>query len=308
MAKEREAPEPRELLDPTDRVVRGHRVAEALDLGAHDRLVEAKRRRKGDCVQRSVGKAVTPAERLRHRVREAKPRAGERGSRVHGAFEQPSAPFDVVAVGEDERERRRDELRSFERVLVRLVVSALDVERLGRVREGVEGGAARLPGRKPERQLRLVDDPREPGAAAAGLDTALLVANPEAGSPLGSRVGGGDGDDRELGPRGDGLGRVDRAAAADGEDPVDPLGSLGRLLDDLDRRVGLDAVERVRGGQLELTPALARDEERPLDAQLLEERPELDETPANDYESLSLAKERKASAARVADRPRARTM
>jgi hypothetical protein len=53
-----------------------------------------------------VGKAVATAERLRHRVRKAEPRAGERGSRVHGAFEQPSAPFDVVAVGEDERERR----------------------------------------------------------------------------------------------------------------------------------------------------------------------------------------------------------
>jgi hypothetical protein len=72
--------------------------------------------------------------------------------------------------------------------------------------------------------------------------------------------------------------------------------------------MGLDAVERLRGGELELAPAFARDEERPLDAQLLEKRPELGETPANDYESLSLAKERKASAARVADRPRARTM
>ena len=133
-------------------------------------------------------------------------------------------------------------------MLVGLVVSSLDVERLGGVREGVEGGAARLPGRKPERQRRLVDDPREPGAAAAGLDAAFLVANPEAGRPLGSRVRGGNGDDGELGSSGDGLGRVDRAATADGEDPVDPLGGAGDLLDDLDRRVGLDAVERVRGG------------------------------------------------------------
>ena len=176
------------------------------------------------------------------------------------------------------------------------------------MRKGVEGGAARLPGGKPKRKLRLVDDSREPGAAAGGLDAALLVANPKAGSPLGSRVRGGDGDDGELGSRGDGLGRVDGAAAADGEDPVDSLGGPGDLLDDLDRRVGLDSVEGIRGGQLELAPALARDEERPLDAQLLEERPELGETPANDYESLSLAKDRKASAARVADRPRARTM
>jgi hypothetical protein len=116
------------------------------------------------------------------------------------------------------------------------------------VREGVEGGAARLPGRKPERQLRLVDDSREPGAAAAGLDAALLVANPEAGSPLGSRVRGRNGDNGQLGSRGDGLRRVDRAAAADGQDSVDPLGGLGNLLDDLDRRVRPDAVERVRGG------------------------------------------------------------
>jgi hypothetical protein len=72
--------------------------------------------------------------------------------------------------------------------------------------------------------------------------------------------------------------------------------------------VGLDAVERVRGGQVQLAPPLARDEQGPLDAQLFEQRPELGETPANDYESLSLAKERKASAARVAERPRARTM
>jgi hypothetical protein len=308
VAKEREAPEPREFLDAADRVVRRHRVAEAFDLGARDGLVEAKRGSECDCVQRPMGKAVAAAEPLRHRVRKAEPRPGERGPCVHGAFEQPSAALDVVAVGEDERERRGDEFRSFERVLVRLVVPSLDVERLGGVRESVEGGAACLPGRKPKRQLRLVDDPREPGAAAAGLDAARLVANPEAGSPLGSRVRGGDGDDGELGSRGDGLGRVDRAAAPDGKNPVDPLGGPGDLLDDLERRVGLDAVEGLRGGQLELAPALARDEERPLDAQFLEERPELGETPANDYESLSLAKERKASAARVAERPRARTM
>jgi hypothetical protein len=193
-------------------------------------------------------------------------------------------------------------------VLVRLLVSPLDVERLGGVREGVQSGAGGLPGRKPKGQLRLVDDPREPSAAATGLDAALLVANPEAGSPLGPRVRRRDGDDGKLGPRRDGLGRVDGAAAANGEEPVEPLSGAIDLLDDLDRRVGLNAVERVRGGQLQPAPALARDEERPLDAQLLEERPELGETPANDYESLSLAKERKASAARVAERPRARTM
>ena len=69
----------------------------------------------------------------------------------------------------------------------------------------------------------------------------------------------------------------------------------------------LDAVEALGDGQLELPPALARDQQRLLDPELVENRRELVQSPANDQPSRSFAKERNSSAARVAARPRPRT-
>jgi hypothetical protein len=66
-------------------------------------------------------------------------------------------------------------------------------------------------------------------------------------------------------------------------------------------------VVRLGDGEDEIPPPVARDEERPIDPQFAQERLELRETPPNDQESRSIAKERNASAARVDARPRART-
>ena len=92
------------------------------------------------------------------------------------------------------------------------------------------------------------------------------------------------------------LPRVDGGAAADREDPV-----------------GVDGYVDVHRGHLrppgdvrhvERAPPLARDHERPCDAELGERRAELADPPADDHGSVSRANSTNARAARVSVRPR----
>jgi hypothetical protein len=193
--EEREAPEARQLLGPADRVVGRHRLAETFDLGRGDRLVEAKCRRETDRVQRSVRQPVAAPERLRHRVCKAQAGASESCARVHCAFEQSTATFDVFQVGEHEWQRGRDDVRALQSLFVGDVVPPLDVERFGAMSERVHRGAARFLNRKAQCQLRLVDDAGEVRAGASRLDATLFVADAEARSPLGPGVGRGHGED-----------------------------------------------------------------------------------------------------------------
>ena len=153
-----EAREAGELLHLPRRVVAPDRLAEACDLGGGDRLVEAQRRRQADRVEGAVRDPVAAAERLRHRVAEAEPRAPQRGPGVHGALEQLAARLDVATVGENARQRGGDQGGARERLAIGLRVAARDIERLGAVGERVQRRPARFVLGKPERQLRLVDD------------------------------------------------------------------------------------------------------------------------------------------------------
>ena len=171
-------------------------------------------------VRRAVGDPVATAERLSHRVTERQPRGAERGAGVLGAFEQPGASFEVLAVGEHLRQRLVDQLRARERLAIALGVVTGHVERLGTVRQRVQRRPAALVARQVERQPRLVDDSGEVRSGAAALHPAAGVADAEESRPLGARVGRRHRDERQAGLGGDGLGQVDRAAAADGEQAV----------------------------------------------------------------------------------------
>jgi hypothetical protein len=135
------------------------------------------------------------------------------------------------------------------------------------VGEGVHRGAAALGARELERQLRLVHDPCQPRACAAALHPAVVVTDAEEARPLGARVRRRHGDELEPSRGRECLGEVDGAAAAHGQDPVGALSGS---------RDGVDAVGRnfapagVRG-KVELRPALAGDEERPLGAHFVED-------------------------------------
>ena len=143
-----------------------------------------------------MGDPVAAAERLSHRVAEAQAGACKRRSRVHCPLEQLAPCIEVAAVGEHARERVGNEGGARERLPVRVRVPAGHVEGLGAVREGVQRGPARLARGKSQRQLRLVDDSLHVRAAAAELEPACLVPDPESRCPFGSRVGRRDGDQR----------------------------------------------------------------------------------------------------------------
>ena len=168
-------------------------------------------------------------------------------------------------------------------MLVTLRVPARDVERLGGVRERVQGRATALLAREPEGQLGLVDDPRQVCADATALHAPVGVAHAEECRPLGARVGGRHRDEAEAGRRRDRLGEVDRAATADGEEAVRPGGGRGRLGHPVARHL----VPAAGRGHIEPRPALACNQERPLDPELGEQRRELVEPPADDHSRVA---------------------
>jgi hypothetical protein len=186
-------------------------------------------------------------------------------------------------------------------------VSPLDVEGFRAVSKRVQRRPAGFLRGQPESKLGHVDDARELRPTPAGLHPPLLVENTEARRPFGSRVGRRDGDDGQPRCGRDRLAGVDSTAASDREDAVGVVRFLDRRLDDPSRSVRLHAEEPSRGRQPQIAPALARHEQGPFDAELRQERPKLGESPANLYETRSFAKARNASAARVIERPRART-
>src|SRR5918999_3742883 len=138
MSQEAEAREPGELLDPGDRVVAPHRLAEALDFLRRHLEVEAKRRGETDRIESSVREAVASPERLCHRVAEPKPRTGEGGAGVHGTFEEVLPTLLVLPIRQDERKRERDQPCPGERLRVCAGIAALDVESLRAVRQRVQ--------------------------------------------------------------------------------------------------------------------------------------------------------------------------
>src|SRR5207237_10660789 len=81
----------------------------------------------------------------------------------------------------------------------------------------------------------------------------------------------------------DSLGEVDRAAAADRQQPVGVPRSRGNLVDPVARHLAPAS----RRGQIEVRPALARDQERPLDSELAQEVGQLPQAPADDHAATS---------------------
>ncbi len=209
-----EASEASQLHRAPDRVVRAHRLAVATDLVVRDGLVEAQCGRQADGVGGAVGDSVAAPERLRHRVAQGEAGPGHGGAGVHGALQEIAAGLTVAAVCEHAGERARDEPGARESLAVRLLVPSLHVERLRAVGEGIQRRASGLRLRKPEGELDVVEDPRRVRPGAPRLHAPLLVPHAEERRPLRARVRGRDGEDREAGLRGDGLRRVDRAAAA----------------------------------------------------------------------------------------------
>ena len=92
-----------------------------------------------------------------------------------------------MAVRDNERKRGGDEPRTLERFAVSRLVAPLDVESLGAVGERIQRRTNGFLPRKPECQLRVVDDPLDARPAAAPLQAALLVAHAEARRPLGDQ-------------------------------------------------------------------------------------------------------------------------
>ena len=79
-----------------------------------------------------------------------------------------------------------DRGRAGERLAVGVVVSSLDVERLGAVGEGVHGSSGGLAGRQRQREVDVVEDRAHVRAAATGLDAPGLVAHAVSARPLGA--------------------------------------------------------------------------------------------------------------------------
>ena len=252
--------------------------------------------------------AVAAAESLRHRVAEAEARAAEGSAGVHGALEQLPARLAVASLGEHAGERGGDQACAGERLPVGIGVAALDVERLRTMRERVQRRAARLTCGQPKRQLRVVDDARHAGAAAADLDAALLVADAETRRPLRAGVRRRDRDHRQARRRAHRLGGVDRAPAPKSDEPVGACGGCHRLLDGfLGHMLAHARVARGRR-KLEVVPAAGRDQKRPFYPDLRQETGNRVEPPAHDHAATrSRANSRNASAALVGGRAFART-
>ena len=245
--------------------------------------------------------AVPAADRLRHRVGEREHRAGERLAAVAGAAQELCAQVTVERRLDDARQERGDEARALERVLVRVLVVAVRVQRLRAVGERVHRRPHRLLARKTDREADVVDDAAEPSAAPAPAHAPTRVAHAEERRPLRARVRRRDGDERHSRRRRDRLAEIDRAAAADGDDTV--ARRRRRLVDARGRHL-VPARGRLER-QLERIPACARDEERRADTELVahfcEQR---DRSPADDHcASLLRAKSTNACATRVSARP-----
>ena len=102
----------------------------------------------------------------------------------------------------------------------------------------------------------------------------------------------------------DGLRRVDRAPASDADEPVGSFGRSRRGHDDVDGSVTPHSGEAGCDRKVELAEACGGDEERTLDAELVEQRRQLVEAPADDHDARrSRANATNASATLVRARP-----
>ena len=199
----------------------------------------------------------------------------------------------------------RDELRALERVLVRLRVVPVRVQRLGAVRERVHRRADGLRPRQAERQPDVVDDAggcarrrRRRASAAAGRARRSTASTPRPSTSSGPRRAA-----RAPPPRSPCRGRSRcrrrrrrRRRARDRPPP--------RCAPTAPRSSGRPARTAARA-----VPARARDEERRLvHAELVEHlREQRDVAPADDHASRSRAKSTNACATRVSARPVERT-
>ncbi len=276
-----------QLARALDRVAVVHRLAEPRDPDRRHLTVVAKRRRQADRVHRPVREPVTAAKRLRHRVPEAHP-GTQRRAGVHRALEQLPAGLEVATGLDHDRQPVRDQLRAGKRLPVALLGAARRVQRLGAVRERVHRRARALGLREVERQLRGIDDRHRARAPAAPLDPGLGVTHPEALRPLRARVGGRDRDDLKAALARHRLGRVDRTAATERDDPVRAGARLDRGSDAADLRVRPGAIEPPRHRELDLPPPLGADQQRIANRQLLEHAGQRLEAPAHDQRPLSL--------------------
>src|SRR4029079_8396431 len=121
--------------------------------------------------------------------------------------------------------------------------------------------------------------------------------------PLGPGVGRRHRDERETADRRDGLRQVDRATPAHRQQDVHAARLVRDLFDTLTRALAPPPGH----GKAEVRPALARDQKRLRDPQLGQEARKLAEPPAHDHERRPFANSTNASAARVGERPAART-
>src|SRR5437899_3649789 len=197
-----------------------------------------------------------------------------------------------------------DQPRAGKRMLVRLRVVSLHVQRLRAVRERVHRRPDGLRTRQGQCQLGLVHDAGELRARAAAPHAAVGVADTEVRRPLRSRIGGGDRHDRDALLGGDRLPEVDGATPAERDDAV--ACSRRRIGDTVGRY--LPPARRSLDRKLLRLPPVARDEQRPLDPELREHGAELPEPPADDhFGSRERANSTNACAARVSTRPLERT-
>ena len=201
----------------------------------------------------------------------------------------------------------------FERALVALVGAALRVERLGAVCERVERRADGLGARKVERQVDVVDDRREVRAAAAADDAADpgCARRSSASTRRPSRS--------SAPTRPAVRTRPTRPAPCRWPSRRRPRARRRRRRGTSIRSDGISD-QRANMRQVEAIPALARDEQRPFDAELGEHAGQLRERPADDQDAGSVepradhcsgarsrANSRKARVLRVSARPLERT-
>ena len=247
---------------------------------------------------------VAAAESLRHRVAEREHRPAERHPGMHRALEQTRPLVEIARLLDDAWKVGRDQPRPRQRMQVRLGVVSLDVQRLRAMRERVHRRPHGLGAGEVEREERLVDDAGEVCAGAPAGHPPVGVPDAEERRPLRAGVGGRDRDDRHRRLRGDRLGKVDGAAASERDRRVArPGGGVG----DTARR-HLRPPRRRLERQVLLPPALARDEERPLHAELLQDPRQRRDAPADDHDGRRVrAKSTNACAARVSARPLERT-